>query len=265
MSEEDAIRRAVSASLRRQFQQGSSREVIDETDVNAVPEGGSLIIPAGALVTPLAQSTALSRHVKLIPAGEAKKSAPENAVVALGADHGGYGMKEMLKADLQSRYTVIDCGTNSGESVDYPDFALAVAELVSNGRAWRGIMIDGAGIGSCMVANKVPGVRAALCYDYATAVNSREHNDANYLTLGAGLIGSALAKQIVDTWLKTEFGGGRHAKRVDKIMAVEKNIGHDRRSPSGKDRKVGGRSRMIFGWLSWSVPSASRPFRRRTF
>ena len=83
-------------------------------------------------------------------------------------------------------------------------------------------MIDGAGIGSCMVANKVPGVRAALCYDNATAVNSREHNDANLLTLGAGLIGNNLAKQIVDTWLKTEFGGGRHAKRVDKIMEIEK-------------------------------------------
>jgi ribose 5-phosphate isomerase B len=222
MSEENAIRRAVSAALRRQLQQGSSREVVDERDVNAVPEGGTLVIPAGALVTPLAQSTALARRVKLVSASEAKTTVPENPVIAIGADHGGYAMKEMLKAELQSRYTVIDCGTNSGESVDYPDFAQAVAELVSSGRAWRGIMIDGAGIGSCMVANKVPGVRAALCYDYATAVNSREHNDANYLTLGAGLIGTNLAKQIVETWLKTEFGGGRHAKRVDKIMAVEK-------------------------------------------
>jgi ribose 5-phosphate isomerase B len=220
MSEEDTIRRAVSASLRRRLQQGSTRPVIDETDVNAVPEGGTLAIPAGALVTPLAQSTALTRRVKLVPATDGETGMV--STLAIGADHGGYSMKEMLKAELQSRYTVIDCGTNSIESVDYPDFALAVAELVSNGRAWRGIMIDGAGIGSCMVANKVPGVRAALCYDYATAVNSREHNDANYLTLGAGLIGNNLARQIVETWLKTEFGGGRHAKRVDKIMAVEK-------------------------------------------
>jgi ribose 5-phosphate isomerase B len=134
-------------------------------------------------------------------------------------------MKEMLKAELQAKYTVIDCGTNSTDSVDYPDFALAVAEQVANGRAWRGIMIDGAGIGSCMVANKVPGVRAALCYDYASAVNSREHNDANVLTLGAGLIGNALAKQIAETWLKTPFGGGRHAKRIDKIIAVEHKYG----------------------------------------
>jgi ribose 5-phosphate isomerase B len=149
-------------------------------------------------------------------------SPPGQRSVALGADHGGYNMKEMLKAHLtKAGYQVVDCGTNSIESVDYPDFALAVAELVGQGKAWRGIIIDGAGIGSCMTANKVPGVRAAMCYDYATAVNSREHNDANVLTLGAGLIGDNLARQIVDTWLSTEFGGGRHARRVDKIIAIE--------------------------------------------
>lgn len=134
-------------------------------------------------------------------------------------------MKEVLKEHLQANgYTVVDCGTNSTEPVDYPDFAEAVARKVSSGEAWRGIIVDGAGVGSCMAANKVHGVRAALCYDYATAVNSREHNDANVLTLGAGLIGLALAKQIADTWLVTEFGGGRHAKRVDKIMAIEQRL-----------------------------------------
>lgn len=143
--------------------------------------------------------------------------------VAIGTDHGGFRMKQMLCSHLQAAgYRVLDCGTNSTEAVDYPDFALAVAEKVSSGEAWRGIVIDGAGIGSCMAANKVQGVRAAMCYDHATAVNSREHNDANVLTLGAGLIGDALAKQIVDVWLKTEFGGGRHARRVEKIMAIEK-------------------------------------------
>jgi ribose 5-phosphate isomerase B len=99
-----------------------------------------------------------------------------------------------------------------------------VAQLVGTGRAWRGIIIDGAGIGSCMAANKVSGVRAAMCYDQATAVNSREHNNANVLTLGAGLIGPNLAQQIVQTWLSTEFGGDRHARRVDKIMAIEKRF-----------------------------------------
>jgi len=142
--------------------------------------------------------------------------------IALGADHGGFGLKEELKATLQkSGYEIIDCGTTSSEAVDYPDFAEAVARKVSAGEVWRGIIVDGAGIGSCMAANKVRGVRAAMCHDHATAVNSREHNDANVLTLGAGLIGPALAKQIVDVWLRTEFGGGRHAQRVEKIMALE--------------------------------------------
>jgi ribose 5-phosphate isomerase B len=143
--------------------------------------------------------------------------------VAIASDHGGFAMKEMLKAYLaELGHTVTDCGTSDGKiAVDYPDLALAVALLVKEGKAWRGIVVDGAGIGSCMAANKVPGVRAALCYDYATAVNSREHNDANLLTLGAGLIGDNLAKQIVKTWLATEFGGGRHQKRIDKIIAIE--------------------------------------------
>ena len=142
-------------------------------------------------------------------------------VVAIGTDHGGVDLKEILKKELaEMGYKVIDVGTHTKNSVDYPDIALAVAELVAEGKAWRGVVIDGAGIGSCMAANKVPGVRAALCYDYATAVNSREHNDANVLTLGAGLIGINLAKQILNTWLATEFGGGRHARRVDKITAI---------------------------------------------
>ena len=213
LSDEQAIRRSVAAALRRQLGQGNTRPIIDETIVNAVAEGGTLEIPPHAILTPLAQSTALTRRIKLVTASETYTDM-KGDTVAIGADHGGFAMKEMLKGELQAKYTIIDCGTNSTDSVDYPDFALAVAEQV-------GIMIDGAGIGSCMVANKVPGVRAALCYDYASAVNSREHNDANVLTLGAGLIGNALAKQIAETWLKTPFGGGRHGKRVDKIVAVE--------------------------------------------
>ncbi len=132
-------------------------------------------------------------------------------------------MKESLKAYLvELGYGVADCGTKDTNAVDYPDFAHAVALMVSKGEAWRGVVIDGAGIGSCMTANKVPGVRAAMCYDISTAINSREHNDANVLTLGAGLLGDSLVKQIVKTWLATDFGGGRHARRVDKIKAIEK-------------------------------------------
>lgn len=150
---------------------------------------------------------------------------PGKGTVALGADHGGFALKEQLKELVAGLgYTVIDCGTHSTEAVDYPDLAYAVARLVGTGEAWRGIVVDGAGIGSAMAANKVPGVRAALCYDHATAVNSREHNDANVLTLGAGLVGPALARQIAQTWLATEFGGGRHQKRVDKIVEIEKRF-----------------------------------------
>lgn len=147
----------------------------------------------------------------------------EPKIVAIGADHGGFEMKAELKPYLvELGYKVIDCGTNDKNSVDYPDFAYAVAQLVAEGKANCGIVIDGAGIGSCMAANKVNGVRAAMCYDYATAVNSREHNNANVLTLGAGMIGMNLAKLIVKTWLGTEFAGGRHIRRIEKIIAIEK-------------------------------------------
>ena len=144
-------------------------------------------------------------------------------IVTIGADHGGFELKETLKAEVNTLgFEVMDVGTVSKEAVDYPDFAHAVAQSVGTGKAWRGIMIDGVGIGSCIVANKVPGVRAGMAYDVSSASNSREHNDTNVLTLGAGLIGVNLAKQIVKTWLTTDFGGDRHAKRVDKIKAVEK-------------------------------------------
>jgi ribose 5-phosphate isomerase B len=150
---------------------------------------------------------------------------PQQKMVAIGSDHGGFGMKEALKSHLvELGFGVLDCGTFSTEAVDYPDFTLAVAQAVAGGKAWRGIMIDGAGIGSCMAANKVPGIRAAMCYDISTASNSREHNDANLLTLGAGMIGENLAKQIIKTWLTTDFGGGRHQKRVDKIVSIEKQF-----------------------------------------
>lgn len=162
---------------------------------------------------------------------EQQNSTPNSStkrVVAIGTDHGGVDLKEILKKELLDRqYEVIDVGTHTKDSVDYPDIAFAVAEKVASGEAWRGVIIDGAGIGSCMAANKVPGIRAALCYDYATAVNSREHNNANVLTLGAGLIGTNLAKQILNTWLTTEFGGDRHARRIDKITAIEKRFSKD--------------------------------------
>jgi ribose 5-phosphate isomerase B len=145
------------------------------------------------------------------------------AEVAVGADHGGYRLKERIVADLRERgVEVRDCGTASTESVDYPDFAHAVARAVADGECRFGIVVDGAGIGSCMVANKVPGIRAATCWDLSSARNSREHNHANVLVLGAGLIGESLALEIVDAWLSTPWGGDRHARRVEKITEIER-------------------------------------------
>ncbi len=153
---------------------------------------------------------------------EGQEAGGPDAQIALGADHGGFHLKEKLASYLRDQgLTVRDCGTFDTGPVDYPDIAEAVARLVSEGRCRWGVLVDGAGIGSCMAANKVPGVRAALCYDISSARNSREHNHANVLTLGAGLIGESLARQIVDAWLQTSYGPGRHARRVEKIGQIE--------------------------------------------
>ena len=242
MLDEDRIRQMVrrvvyrTLGLSQGSQPGAARSLVTEADVQAVPVGGQLSLPPGALLTRLARQVAMDRRVTLVEDGAAIAPSPADApqtdsaptgqkTVAVGADHGGYELKEMLKGYLaELGYAVVDCGTESTSSVDYPDFAFAVAQLVAQGQAWRGIIVDGAGIGSCMAANKVPGVRAAMCYDQATAFNSREHNGANVLTLGAGLIGANLARQITKTWLETPFGGGRHARRVDKIMQIERRF-----------------------------------------
>lgn len=142
--------------------------------------------------------------------------------VAVGGDHGGYALKERLGHRLRERgFEVIDCGTDSTDAVDYPDIAVAVARAVAQLRAQAGVVVDGAGIGSAMAANKVPGVRAARCHDLSTARNAREHNHANVLTLGAGLTGDALAWQITEEFLATPYGPGRHARRVALIDALD--------------------------------------------
>jgi ribose 5-phosphate isomerase B len=157
------------------------------------------------------------------PGAVAERPADASADVAVGADHGGYRLKERIAADLRERgFEIRDCGTESTESVDYPDFAHAVARLVADGACRWGIVVDGAGIGSCMAANKVPGVRAATCWDLSSARNSREHNHANVLVLGAGLLGESLAREIVQVWLSTPWGGDRHARRVEKITEIER-------------------------------------------
>ena len=148
---------------------------------------------------------------------------PSDACVAIGSDHGGYALKEALKRYITEElgHRVRDVGTDGEASCDYPDFAVRVARLVADGECERGIMIDGAGIGSSMAANRVPGVLAACCHDVATVTNSREHNNANVLTLGAGVVGRGLARQMVRVWLATDFAGGRHERRVRKILDLE--------------------------------------------
>ena len=177
------------------------------------------------VATIVAEVTAGDGPPRSDPGTPASKHAPEPsgpAEIALGADHGGYRLKERIAGHLRERGTAIyDCGTDSTDSVDYPDFAHGVAHLVADGTCTWGIVVDGAGIGSCMVANKVPGIRAATCWDVSSARNSREHNHANVLVLGAGLIGENLALEIVEAWLSTPWGGDRHARRVGKITEIE--------------------------------------------
>ena len=161
-------------------------------------------------------------RVPPLPEREAPPSPTGAETIAVGADHGGFPLKERIAFRLrETGHDIHDCGTDSTDAVDYPDYAHEVARLVAGGTCRWGIIVDGAGIGSAMVANKVPGVRAALCYDISTARNSREHNHANVLTLGAGLIGPNLALQIVEEWLATPWAEGRHADRVAKITAIQ--------------------------------------------
>lgn len=181
------------------------RRIVDGLDGTAVPT------PA-AVPSPVFGATAAPAPA---PAGR--------VAIAIGGDHGGYALKEEIGRALAAQgYEVRDCGTHSTDAVDYPDIAHDVARLVADGTCTWGIVVDGAGIGSCMVANKVPGVRAALAYDLSSARNSREHNHANVLTLGARLVGPGLALDIVATWLATPWGPGRHAARVAKIDEVER-------------------------------------------
>ena len=242
----DRIQQLVRRSLERTLGEAGSAPAsvprtalpgtLTESRIIEVESGTTLEVPAGTIVTPSARELALFKRIRLVEVGTTGTSpvshppsggmaAAPHRRVALAADHGGFALKEQLRPYLQELgYAVEDCGPDSNAAVDYPDFAHAAAALVSDGTCGWGICIDGAGIGSCMVANKVPGVRGAHCYDLSTAMNAREHNGANFLTLGSGLTGPGLARQIVKTFLNTAFGGGRHGKRVDKIMAVERRF-----------------------------------------
>jgi ribose 5-phosphate isomerase B len=200
----------------------SSKGVITEDDVRGMEPGSVLRIAEGARLTPLAADIVSEKRIEIVKRSSGR-GAKASKLVAVGADHGGFKMKEELKSLLgELGHRVHDFGTNSEDAVDYPDFAHAVARAVADGTSDVGIIIDGAGVGSAMTANKVPGVRAAACYSVALARNSREHNDANVLTLGSKTISSAEMREIVIAWLATEMSEERHQKRVAKIEAIER-------------------------------------------
>jgi ribose 5-phosphate isomerase B len=197
------------------------RAVITEREI---PKSGDLTVAVGTIITPSARDLARVREVRIVevPADQYKPIHPREQVVAIGADHGGFRMKEMLKPLLEELGLVVhDVGVHEEKPVDYPDIAEKVGEAILKRAALRGVIIDGAGIGSAMAANKMPGIRAALCYDKASARNSREHNDSNVLTLGGRLLTQGQAEDVLRTWLSTPFAGGRHSGRVDKISGIE--------------------------------------------
>ncbi|MFP5264952.1 MAG: ribose 5-phosphate isomerase B [Blastocatellia bacterium] len=197
------------------------KQVITEHELRGSAEGDTLRVDEGAIITPLAADLARERGVTIERVR--RRAAARRRRIALGADHGGFEMKEHVKqvlADLGHDYQ--DFGTHSTEAVDYPDYAHAVARAVAHGVCDLGIVVDGAGIGSCMVANKVPGVRASMCYDEASARNSREHNGANVLTLGGKMIPVGLMREIVRAWLSSELTEDRHRRRVSKIDDIER-------------------------------------------
>ena len=189
---------------------------------------GAAATRRGSMAASSAPGTALAAPANPAGAGPAPAAAPSPerpgaVAIAIGADHGGWQLKDTIgKVLAEAGYAIHDCGTNGPEAVDYPDIAHAVARLVADGTCRWGIVLDGAGIGSAMVANKVPGVRAANCHDLSSARNSREHNHANVLTLGARFVGEGLAIEIVRAWLGTDWAPGRHAARVDRITDVER-------------------------------------------
>lgn len=192
-------------------------EVVTAEDITAVGRGGELRVKPGTVITDWAREIAHSRDVKIIETDGATRLS-----LALGSDHGGFPLKETLKAQLQQTYVVRDVGCHSTDAADYPDFAAAVGRLVMSSQCDFGIMIDAAGIGSAMAANKIRGVRAAMCNDEAAARNAREHNDANVMTLGAKLVDATKAQSLIQIFVTTKCVEDRHKRRVAKIVALER-------------------------------------------
>lgn len=209
--------------IKREFDRDeSSKSLITEDDLRGLEPGSRVRIAQNAKLTPLAQDIVNDRNLQLIRK-QSRDGLLKVRTVAVGADHGGFPIKEALKQYLEGLgLNVRDFGTNSTDPVDYPDYAHAVAKAVGDNQTDIGIIIDGAGIGSAMAANKVPNVRAAACYSALLARNSREHNGANVLTLGSGQNTLEEIKDIVKAFLTAEISEERHKKRVGKIDNIER-------------------------------------------
>ncbi|MBC7187076.1 MAG: ribose 5-phosphate isomerase B [Calditrichaeota bacterium] len=209
------------------------KKVLTEKDVLRANKDGrrEILLDADGVITPAAADTA--RRLGIVVKREGERfarltrpvvaTAEVAATISLGSDHAGLGLKEFLRTLLAGEgFRVVDRGAFDETPVDYPDIAVQVAQDVARRRAWRGIVIDGAGIGSAIVANKLPGIRAATCASVEAARSSREHNDANILALGSRMVDQETAAQIVRVWLTTDFGGGRHERRLKKIEKIER-------------------------------------------
>jgi ribose 5-phosphate isomerase B len=207
-------------------------DIITESDARALDIGATVELEKGGHVTPLAKDTLAARRVTVIPAGSSDSSLPADLApvaeirrVVIGNDHTGIPLKKALVQYLRGRaIAVTDVGTDKTDSVDYPDIAAAVARTVARGEADAGIVIDGAGIGSAIAANKIRGIRAAMCTDETIARYSREHNGANLMTLGSSLLpGPDAAIRIVDVWIGTPMREARYIRRLLKIRRLEQN------------------------------------------
>ena len=205
-------------------------DIITETDARVLDIGSTVELAPGGLVTPLARDTLTARRVTVVATGTNDPELPADLVpvadvrrVVIGSDHSGVALKRALVLHLRGRgLAVFDVGTDGTDPVDYPDIAAAVGQAVTRKEADAGIVIDGAGIGSAIAANKIRGIRAAMCLDETTARYSREHNGANVLALGASLVpGTEAAVRIVDRWLATPMREARYIRRLIKIRRLE--------------------------------------------
>ena len=208
-------------------------EIITEADARQIEHGATVELAAGGHVTPLARDTLNARRVTVVPAGSVDPTLPSDLAppaeirrVAIASDHTGVALRKAIIQHLRGRgLAVEDCGTDGDVPVDYPDTAATVAKAVARGEADAGIVIDGAGIGSAIAANKVKGVRAAMCTDETLARYSREHNGANVIALGSMLLaGPDAALRIIDVWLATPMKDARYIRRLAKIRRLEENF-----------------------------------------